>query len=269
MLYSALSVSEQNLIPYTSTSLVGRGPVLVFAPHPDDEVLGCGGAVALHCAAGDSVQVVIITDGAQQVNSSVLNSQIGASIRMNESLQAAVILGYENIECWHIPDRALAQNLLLVERIFNLLVTSKARVVYGPSPYEIHPDHRALALFLAQAAYAVGGEARLVGYEISGTLHPNLLIDISTVMAQKLRAIKCFHSQLAVRPYDRYIEGLNSYRAYTLAPETQYVEAYFSCKFNEVMKVWLGNVNSDIRQDVSLSVLKRVSRFLQSRFIRW
>lgn len=235
MPYSTLNLPEQKLIPYTSTSLIGRGPVLVLAPHPDDEVLGCGGAIALHCAAGDSVQVVIVTNGEQQINDAVSNSQLGVATRINESLQAAAILGHTNVECWHIPDRKLAHNPSLAERILNLFIVSKARIVYGPSPYEIHPDHRALALFIAQAAHSLDGDMEILGYEISGTVRPNLLIDISTVMEQKLRALTCFQSQLAVRPYARYIEGLNSYRAYTLSPETQYAEAYFNCQCHNVL----------------------------------
>ncbi|MFM8478219.1 MAG: PIG-L deacetylase family protein, partial [Planctomycetaceae bacterium] len=42
---------------------MSSGPVLVIAAHPDDEVLGCGGAIALHRDAGDPVTVVIATRG--------------------------------------------------------------------------------------------------------------------------------------------------------------------------------------------------------------
>ena len=42
---------------------VGGQRVLVVAPHPDDEALGCGGTIMRHIASGDSVAVLIVTDG--------------------------------------------------------------------------------------------------------------------------------------------------------------------------------------------------------------
>src|SRR5687767_6864064 len=44
-------------------SFTGHDRVMVVAPHPDDETLGCGGTIAKHAAAGDQVEVLIITDG--------------------------------------------------------------------------------------------------------------------------------------------------------------------------------------------------------------
>jgi LmbE family N-acetylglucosaminyl deacetylase len=50
---------------YPSLATIADLPsrVLVFAPHPDDEVLGCGGALALHARRGDHVRVVVVSDG--------------------------------------------------------------------------------------------------------------------------------------------------------------------------------------------------------------
>lgn len=238
MNYPVLDVPEQNLIPYTATSVVGRGPVLVFAPHPDDEILGPGGAVALHCAAGDTVQIVILTDGGQQIGKPALFSFKPLLTRLEESQRAVAILGCTQVECWNLLDRSLASDATLTSRIAKLLIASQARLVYAPSPYEIHPDHRALAFKLAEAANYVGGDAEILGYEISGTLHPNLLIDISTVMNKKLTALKQFRSQLTLRPYDKYIEGLNRYRTYTLSSQTQYAEAYLTCHFYDVLTTY-------------------------------
>jgi len=48
----------------TAEELAGEGDVLVLVPHPDDETLGCGAAIAALAAAGRRVQVVLVTDGA-------------------------------------------------------------------------------------------------------------------------------------------------------------------------------------------------------------
>ena len=56
--------SEADAIPYEPARLRGER-LLVLAPHPDDEVIGCGGVAAQHLREGRSVRVVIATDGAQ------------------------------------------------------------------------------------------------------------------------------------------------------------------------------------------------------------
>ena len=55
---------EQRLIPYEATLNFAKGRLLVLAPHPDDEVFGCGGAIMRQMGAGGIVHVIILTDGA-------------------------------------------------------------------------------------------------------------------------------------------------------------------------------------------------------------
>ena len=54
---------EMQLIPYESVRKIEGTRILVLAPHPDDEVFGCAGAIMRHVAAGDSVRVAVVTDG--------------------------------------------------------------------------------------------------------------------------------------------------------------------------------------------------------------
>ncbi len=53
--------TEDKLIPFHSIDPTGRR-VLVLAPHPDDETIGCGGSLVLHAAAGDPVRVIFLTN---------------------------------------------------------------------------------------------------------------------------------------------------------------------------------------------------------------
>ena len=82
---------ESRLIPYTATTSVGKRRVLVLAPHPDDEVFGCGAAIAMHVAEGSAVHVVIVTDGAYRTSKSALSDY--AQIRRKESIAAGHLLG--------------------------------------------------------------------------------------------------------------------------------------------------------------------------------
>ena len=55
---------ESDFVPYSACTVLPAQAALVLAPHPDDEVFGCGAAIASHVRAGVPVQVLVLTDGA-------------------------------------------------------------------------------------------------------------------------------------------------------------------------------------------------------------
>jgi hypothetical protein len=120
----------------------------------------------------------------------------------------------------------LAYGEALVERLRARIQASAARVIYAPSPWEFHPDHLALSLAATEAMRRLGGERTLALYEVGAPLQPNRLLDLGPYLNTKQRAMACFASQLAVQRYDRHIDGLNRFRAYTLGPDVEAAEAF-------------------------------------------
>jgi N-acetylglucosamine malate deacetylase 1 len=108
--------------------------VLVFAAHPDDEVLGMGGTIAVHAALrGDSVRIVCVTDGSstQYPDDAKRRSQ-----KEQEARSAAAELGVDDYVHLDLPDMRL-DTLAHVE--VNRVVEEQVRelapqVVYTPSP---------------------------------------------------------------------------------------------------------------------------------------
>lgn len=84
---------ESDFVPYTSVKTVAKGKAIIFAPHPDDEVFGCGGAIIKHVQQGDEVKVVIVTDGGFLISKQQDKSEY-KEIRKEESRNAAKVLGY-------------------------------------------------------------------------------------------------------------------------------------------------------------------------------
>ncbi|OGA10648.1 MAG: hypothetical protein A3H33_15535 [Betaproteobacteria bacterium RIFCSPLOWO2_02_FULL_65_20] len=226
---------EHLFIPYEAHRQVGRGIALVFAPHPDDEVFGCGGAIMSHVAAGDPVHVVIVTDGGYA--SDAAGSEDYVRVREEESLRAAQVLGYGRPVFWRMKDRELTYGEPLVGRIREAILQCRADFVYAPSLHEIHPDHRALAIAATQAVRRLGGELRLAMYEVGiPLLYPNLLLDITDVVERKQAAMACFGSQLLRQRYDKHMTALNQFRSYTLPMEIQAAEAYFVASASELAR---------------------------------
>ncbi len=219
-----MPLPESEAIPYEAQDLRGER-LLVLAPHPDDEVIGCGGLVALHLRDGRQVRAVIVTNGAEAGE---------AKIREEESRRGLRILGNVEAEFLHFPDRRLADELdALKTRLREMLAAFKPDLIAVPSPVEIHPDHAALARAFCEliqsdeSLFAALAVARVAFYEVSYPIRPNTLIDITAVADRKYAAIGAHQSQLGLRDYVSYARGLNSYRAMTLSPEVHQAEGYW------------------------------------------
>lgn len=224
---------ENKLIPYQATECIDANSVIVFAPHPDDEVFGCGGAILSHIAAGIPVHVVIVSDGAFGTEGDKRAEIV--SKREDESQKAAAILGYGEPEFWRLPDRGIVYGETLIQRIMEIIQLSTADLIYAPSLLEMHPDHRALAMCVIEAVRRTPTKPQLALYEIGVPLHPNLLLDISDIAQLKMAAMECFVSQNQQQRYDLDIAALNRYRTYTLPANVTAAEAYLLVSADELI----------------------------------
>ena len=237
---------ESGLVPYAAQPLIPCRSAIVLAPHADDEVFGCGGSLALHVAAGHRVEVVILSDGAFGRDGAQRVAY--AARRQDESAAAAAILGYREPSAWRLPDRAVEYGEGLVDRIAGAIRESEADLVYAPSLHEAHPDHRAVAMATVEAVRRIGGELRLAFFEIGVPLRPNLLLDITSVQAKKLHAMRCFVSQLERQRYDEQIDALNRYRALTLPPAVRAAEAFELVSAADIARNHLAMFASEYRR---------------------
>lgn len=196
--------------------------MLIVAPHPDDEVIGCGGLVAQHLREQRSVRVVIATDGAEAGN---------AAQREEESRRAIARLGAAQIEFLRFPDRGLDERAAPL--IKQQLLEFRPDLILVPGPIEIHPDHLALSRIFCELIqqdellFADLALARVAFYEVGQPLRPNVLVDITDVAEAKYAAIGEHVSQGEIRDYTSYARGLNAYRTMTLSPDAKYAEAYY------------------------------------------
>jgi LmbE family N-acetylglucosaminyl deacetylase len=202
------------------------GRVLVIAPHPDDESLGCGGAVCLHAQRGEPVHVVFLTSGERGIEG--VGAREARLIREAEAAEALGVLGVATRDFLRLPDLGVGEALAEgAGPLREVLERQRPDLVYLPHPQEAHPDHQA-ALPLVRAALALAGGRlpELRGYEVWTPMATHCWPeDVSGVMARKLKAVRCYRSQLKVFAYDRAVRGLNEYRG-CLAGRCRYAEVF-------------------------------------------
>src|SRR5215471_8667233 len=194
-----------------------RTPVLAIAAHPDDEVLGCGGVLALHARAGDPVTVIIACEGESLRYG-------GAGVGQDSHIRrAAEKLGVRDVRHLRFPDQAL-DTLRLTELIAPLEAVVREvrpRVVYCQHGGDVNRDHHLLfqATLVAtrpteaciEAVYAFD-TASSTEWAFPRTFVPDTWVDISATLEAKLAAMACYESELRPYPHPRSLQALE-YRA--------------------------------------------------------
>lgn len=138
---------------------------LVLAPHPDDETLGCGAAIARLRQAQQPVRVVIVTDGRGSHRSAQMSPDDLARLREAEAVQACAVLGVAaaDIRFLQFADGTLtASAVALAERLAAEFADFAPEQLLYPSGLDGHPDHRALAAAAEQQLAA--GPVAVEGY---------------------------------------------------------------------------------------------------------
>ncbi|GEM_PF-216882 len=231
-----------------SLTLPTQAKVLMIAPHPDDETLGCGGTLNLWRQCAGTVKVVIVTDGGAgdpegylgtkqpltesgaQVDEETVDTQIATVIthRKQESLAALHVLGIEDVVFWEYPDGNYQHNVDVKERMLNLLEEYQADWLLIPSVLDYHRDHVSISLSVLEAWQALGCRERLLIYESWAPIPANWVVDVSEVFAVKQRAINCYQLPLQYCDYLKACVGMAKYRGLYLGVE--YAEAFLELK---------------------------------------
>jgi len=197
---------------------------LVLAPHPDDEVIGCGGTLALLGEEHERVVVAFLTSG--ELGLPQLDADQARSRREAEAEQASPLLQLDRLLFLRQPDWGLTD---VVEPTVHLLrgqlTGEDISRVYLPHAGDGHPDHAAAAQIGRRWAASLPTRVELRAYEVWSPLPTwDLVHDITSVMDRKLAAVAAYASQDFYN-YGQAVTGLARYRG-ALAARTAYAEVF-------------------------------------------
>jgi len=205
------------LLSLRSTALRLPRSLLVVAPHPDDECLGCGGLITHTLAAGGRVRILFLSDGEAAGGSP--SAALGV-LRRAEAVRAAAVLGVSETDLhWlGLPDSKLdhldaAQSSAFRTTLLGLLATQPADAVAVTSSLDSSSEHAASARLAAETLRACPEPPPLLGCLVWSAWSPRCLLRI--VLARipvrrlalgrlsqdlKCEALSCHRSQLQPEP---------------------------------------------------------------------
>lgn len=195
--------------------------LLVFAVHPDDAELGCSGTILKHIAAGKKVGIVDLTRGE-------LGTRGTAETRDEEAMASAKILGLHARENLRFKDGFFKNDEAHQMEVIKMIRKYQPEIVLSNALHDRHPDHGRAGDLINDACFLAGlpkittqlagveqvaSRPRLIFQYIQDRyLQPDIIIDITDHMDNKLESIKAFKTQF-------YNPEVNEQETYISSPD--------------------------------------------------
>ena len=217
--------------------------IIIISAHPDDEVLGAGGAILKHKAAGDEIYWIIVTN----VSEAEGFSRERVNSRKEEIEKVEKMLGVKKTFVLDYPTMSLSSSSLIemVPKISKVFLEVEPETIYCLNRSDAHSDHRITfdAVMACTKSFRYPFIKKVLLYEcISETefapaLHekvfiPNYFVDISDYMERKLEIMRVYESELGEHPFPRSEKNIDALAVYRGAScGVKYAEAFQLIKY--------------------------------------
>ena len=193
--------------------------ILIVAPHPDDETIGCGGLMLKY---GEQCEILLLTDGRKGYNSDIKTDEDAlVETRANELSSAASLAGVKRLHMLGICDGTLKDHA-------NQVVTfdlTPYDYIFVPNHYERHKDHAPVLKIIQKACHKQRSDAALYEYEVWSPIpDPTDILNLDELIERKLAMIHEYQSQIRYLDYETMTEALNRYRG--VGQKMKYAEVY-------------------------------------------
>ncbi|MBT7902335.1 hypothetical protein HN587_00615 [Candidatus Woesearchaeota archaeon] len=199
---SAKTKPGANKVSSENKSKSKRETILVLCAHPDDEVLGPGGAIAKYKKTGKYTVCIIFSYGEQ--SHWWMKKKYTVEKRVAESKAAAEIIGYDETMFLGLKDLQLKTEIArpeVIERISNLIMKYDPERIFTHSMDDmLYKDHVAVHTAVLKAIKKIKFKGDIYTFniwtkDVRNSKNPKLYVDITDTFSIKIKALKCFASQ--------------------------------------------------------------------------
>ena len=203
--------------------------ILVFAAHPDDELLGVGGTVRRLANEGKEVRAIILAEGLTSRNdkrSDTDKSELTAL--QDDARKAAEIIGYRSIEFCGFPDNRMdSVDLLDIIKVISQYVEKyKPDTIFTHHHGDLNIDHRRTCEAVLTACRPIGNNCvkRIYAFETPSSTEwnyvyeapfkPNTYFDVTETLEAKVNGMACYRTESTTFPHPRSPEALRALGRY-------------------------------------------------------
>lgn len=223
--------------------------IIVFSTYPGDEVIGCGGTIALVKANGAKVKVVVITDGERGILENF------PQIRREECIIGLEILGIEDVIFLGYSVQRIPLSGAIIENYRKIVSEFRPHYILLPSPMDIDPNKRRVTRGVIKALEG-RWKAQLLFYETIQPVLVNTTNDITSVIELKRLALQAHISQIEQFNYEDLCLSLARLRG--LSVNQKYAEGFLT--YN-----WDGSKQNFFETRPLISVIVRADNILHLR----
>ena len=195
--------------------------VLVVAPHPDDETLGCGGTLLRHQAEGDSINWLIMT----QITEKTGFSKQRVTERAEEIQAVTDAYGFNQVHQAKFDTARLdtEPKADLVKEVSDFINKIEPEIIYLPFRNDVHSDHEMVFDAVASCtktfrypfiqkirAYEVLSETEFSLRPEDSGFRPNLFVDITNHLKKKIEIMQLYKGELGEHPFPRSVKNIEA-----------------------------------------------------------
>ncbi len=219
-----------------------KNKILIIAVHPDDETLGCGGTLLKHKFNDDEINWLIITEAKEKDGFSLES----ISKRKKEIDKVSQMYNFDSVNNLKLATMRVDELSMssLIGQISNAINKIKPNIIYLPFKGDVHSDHRKVF----EASYSCTksfrypfikkiymietlSETEFAPSTKEDSFIPNVFVNISDFMDEKIEIMKVFESEIAEHPFprsERNLKALGTLRGATAGCE--YAESFVLLK---------------------------------------
>ncbi len=231
--------ANQEIKNFDPSAYAGENAV-VLSPHPDDETIGCGGAMIKLLASDAKVTVIQMTDGNDTLSLVDAPPEIGSTIRLKEADDIAEVLQLTEQVLLKASAIGYKYEDSHAEKFLEVLERNKPKLIFVPFINDPHHAHVSANLILVEAlkrSSLILDDITILSYEVWSCVPTNVFCEIDNEFDKKCEALMKFRTAMKVEDYVSNCKEINAYHSYKLFKKKGFSEVFFSLNGTEYLNL--------------------------------